>query len=64
MGARLVETEDSVHRQPDFAGVGIFLAVVLPPAHGAELKALRGGQGPVSTARAAIEGLHGWMDGF
>jgi hypothetical protein len=64
MGARLIETEDSVYCQPDLAGVGIFLAVVLPPAHGAELKGLRGGQGPVSAAGAAIEGHHGWMDGF
>jgi hypothetical protein len=64
MGACLVETEDSVYCQPDLSGVGIFLAVVLPPAHGAELEGLRGGQGPVSAAGAAIEGFHGWMDEF
>jgi hypothetical protein len=64
MAAGLIEAEGAVHGQPDLPGVGVLLAVVLPPADGAELKALRSGQGAVAAARAAIEVLHAWMDGF
>jgi hypothetical protein len=32
MLAGLIEAESTVHREADLAGVGIFLAIVFPPA--------------------------------
>ena len=62
MGARFGQAEVAIHRQPDRRGIGVVLTVVFPPAHGAQLKALRRRQGPVSTAGAAKSRLHVEMD--
>jgi hypothetical protein len=35
MVAGFIQAERAVHREADLAGVGIFLAIVFPPADGA-----------------------------
>jgi len=58
MVAGLIEAEGAVHREADLACVGIFLAVVFPPADGAQRHGVRGFQRFVPAARAAKTSLH------
>ena len=52
--ARLTQAELAVHRQADFAGILVFLSVVLPPADRAQLQCARHVERSVSTARAKV----------
>ena len=53
-----VEAEGAVHGQADFAGIFVFLAVVFPPADGAETQGIWRFQRLRSAARAAKLSLH------
>ena len=67
IGARLVQAELAVHRQADFGGVLIFLAVILPPANGAKPQSTGRIERFVSTTRTTIPnfdcGAHLGFDG-
>ena len=58
VGARLVEAELAVDRQPHIAGVVVLLAVVFPPANGAKGIGGRRLQSFISTAWTAITMFH------
>jgi hypothetical protein len=53
IGPRLTQAELPVHRQANFRGVLVFLAVILPPANGAQFQSAWRFEGLISTARAA-----------
>jgi len=61
---RLAEAQGSVDRLPHFGGIVVFLAVVLPPAHRAQLEAFRRLQGSVATAGAAETIVHIRIDAY
>ncbi len=67
IGARLVQAQLAVHRQAHFAGVRVFLAVILPPANRAQLQGPRRFQRLISTTGATItdfnRGAHTGIDG-
>jgi len=56
--AGFIEAEGTVHRQADLAGIRVFLAVVFPPADGAQAEGVRRFQRFVPAARAAKLSLH------
>jgi hypothetical protein len=56
--AGFVQTEGAVDGEADLAGVIVFLAVVLPPAHRAQSQCARHLQRLISAARAAITDFH------
>ncbi len=62
--AGLGQAEVSVDGEAHFRGVEILLAVVFPPADGAESERIRGFQRPVAAAWTAKLSLHACMDGF
>ena len=60
-----VQAQLAVHCQPDLRRIAVFLAVIFPPANGAQTHRFWSLQSPVSTAGTAIEGrdcLHALMD--
>jgi len=67
MLAGFIEAESAVHRQANFVGIGVFLAVVFPPADWAEPKRIWRLQRLRPAARAAElsmhERLHTGIDG-
>src|ERR1700677_3970959 len=58
MLARLVQAQLAVHCEANFRGVFVFLAVVFPPADGAQRKRADRLQRPVSATWAAKSGQH------
>jgi hypothetical protein len=56
VGAGLGQAEGSIHRQPDFRGVAVLLAIVLPPADGAQGQRLGRIQRLISAAWATKTG--------
>jgi len=58
--AGFIEAELAVHGETDFGGVIVFLAVVFPPAHRAQLQGAGCFQCFVSTARTTITGGQGY----
>ena len=54
VGARLVQAQLAVHRQADVGGVLVFLAVILPPADGAQPQGAGRVEGFVSAAGATV----------
>ena len=54
----LIQAEGAVHRQADIAGVGVFLAIVFPPADRAQPHGVRRFERLVTAARAAKLSLH------
>jgi hypothetical protein len=56
--AGLVQAEGAVHGEADLGGVGVFLAVVFPPADGAQREGAGCLQGSASAAWAAKTSLH------
>ena len=63
--ASLVEAQLAVDGQADIGSVDVFLAVVLPPANGAQAHRARSFESLRSAAGAAIQscdGFHGSMD--
>ena len=58
--ACFLQAELTVDRQPDLAGVIVFLAVILPPADGAKPERAWRFEGFISTAGATIAGRDGF----
>ena len=65
--AGFIEAEGAVHGQADFVGIGVFLAVVFPPANRAQAEGVWRLQRLVPATRAAKlslhQSLHTWIDG-
>ena len=57
VGARLVQAELAVDRQAHVGGVPVILAVILPPANGAQLERAGRMECFISTAGAAIANI-------
>ena len=53
VGAGLVEAQLAVDRQTDLSGVGVLLAIVFPPANGAQLQGTGRFEGSVPAAGTA-----------
>lgn len=64
MQTGVLQTQFAIDGQPRFPGIPVFLAVILPPAHRAELHAFWRAQCPASAAQAAKQLLHTPMDAF
>ena len=60
IGARLVQAELTVDRQAHLESVPVILAVILPPANGAQLERAGRLERFVSTAGAAITNIGNW----
>jgi hypothetical protein len=60
VGAGLGQAEGSIHRQPDFRGVAVLLAIILPPADGAQDQRLGRFQRLVSATWATKTGHHSY----
>jgi hypothetical protein len=65
--AGIIEAEGAVHGQADIAGIGVFLAIVFPPADRAQTHGVWRFERLVPAARAAKtslhQGLHVTIDG-
>jgi hypothetical protein len=62
MHARLREAERAIDGEVNIAGVFVFLAVIFPPAHGAQGECAGRVESTESATRAAVIGVHprGW----
>jgi hypothetical protein len=61
--AGFVQAEGAIDGEADFAGVFVFLAVVLPPADRAQAESARRLQRPISAAWTAITDFHQILHG-
>jgi hypothetical protein len=61
---RLQQAQGAVYSLTHFGSIGIFLAIVGPPADRAYLQSLRKRKRPESAARAPKRHSHTWIDGF
>ena len=61
--AGLIEAEGAVDGESNFGRVAVLLAVVFPPADGAQRQRVHGLQGPIAAAWTAKTKLHQGLHG-